>query len=58
MKGLIKLHPPGMFHQYTICTYIFIGSQNARGNYFRSILGGFLKIFRPYLIKFVPKIGQ
>ena len=42
MNGLIKLHQPGMFHQYTICTYIFTGPQNARGNHFRSILGGFL----------------
>ena len=41
MIGLIKVHKPAKFHQYTICTFVLPDLQNPRRGRFGPPLGGF-----------------
>ena len=44
MIGLIKLHKPGKFHQFTICTFFLTDFQNPRSTWFGPLLGGFSSV--------------
>ena len=44
MIGLIKLHKPGNFHQYTICTFLLTAFQSPRSSRFGPRLGGFSSV--------------
>ena len=42
--GLIKLHKPGKFHQYTICTFLSTAFQSPRSSRFGPRLAGFSSV--------------
>ena len=44
MIGLIKLHKPGKFHQYTICTFLLTAFQSPRSSWFGPRLGSFSSV--------------